>query len=446
VAQTSHIFTQTDSLMHILRLTLFSLAIFALCSCNKAKLPEDPDPVFEVLVQNDFVEIQAKYALFLSSEDGETVAFRWLRGEDTTRIQVPGSSPNDRFDCTVLKITTLDAPGSGVRDTTLTLTTYTDLSSGQKINLRNLFFHQVSTLKFTLTGFNTLDSIVVSDAWTLSRPQANNGYYGEYLVNNTGRCWMRVLVNGDPFWRFVTFKNVGKTLDLSTVNVGQFFQILAPTLPLGFPFLTTWDFKLDGVVDTSKLEFFPLSEHIRPPGSPIPVFNKVNVFEPVNNDLFNPNRPYIELFRLQTQGPAGTADGYTYLSDNFYPAVPNSLPEPIFDLTSTILANNRVVAVNCIGNFDVLVYARSRNVTPNINWEVVIKPQPGIVLYRLPDVPQAIGDLYPALKNYSFNTSVRARAENYQRLNYEQALRKRLENADPLWQARGGYLGREENF
>jgi len=41
---------------------------------------------------------------------------------------------------------------------------------------------------------------------------------------------------------------------------------------------------------------------------------------------------------------------------------------------------------------------------------------------------------------------VRARAENYERLNYDQIVRKRLDNADPLWQARGGYLGREENF
>lgn len=432
--------------MNIQSLTLLTLALIATLSCNKAKLPEDPDPVFEVFVQNDFVEIQAKYALFLSNEIGETVAFRWLRGEDTTHIQVPGSSPSARFDCNILKITTLNAPGTGVRDTTLTLTTYTNMASGQKINLRDLFFHQVTTMRFTLTGFNSLDSIVVSDALTLSRPHANNNYFGEYLVNNTGRCWMRVLVNGDPFWRFVTFKNVGKTLDLSTVNVAQFFPIFAPTLPLGFPFLTTWQYKLDGVVDTSRLEFFPLSEHIRPPGSPVPVYNKVNVFEPVNNELFDPNRPYIEMFRLQAQGPAGASDGYTYLCDNFFPAVPGALPEPAFDLSPTILANNRAVAVNCIGNFDVLVYSRARTVTPNINWEVVIEPEPGIVLYRLPDVPKPLGDLYPALKNYDFNTSVRARAENYQRLNYEQALRKRLENTDPLWQARGGYLGREENF
>ncbi len=446
LAQTSHFFTQTDSPMYILRSALIALAIFAVFSCNKSKIPAEPDPVFEVLVKNDYFDIQARYALFLSNEEGETVAFRWLAGEDTTQVQVPGSHPGDFFDCTILKIATLEAPGTGLKDTTLTLTTYTQLSSGQQINLRDLYFHQVSTLKFTLTGFTTLDSISVSDALTLSRPQAGNNYYGEYLVNNTGRCWMRVLINGEPFWRFLTFSNVGEILDVNVIDASQMILNLSPTLPITFPFTSTWQYKLDGVVDTSRLEFFPLSEHIRAPGGAVPVYNSVKIFEPVNNDAAGPDRPYIDLFRLQTNGPSGTADGYTYLSDNFYEGVPSSIPEPAFDLAATTLSNNRAVAVTCIGNFDLLAFSRTRNGTPHINWEVVTKPANGIVLYILPDVPPALGALYPALKNYDFNTQVRARAEKYERLNYEDIVRKKLENLDPLWQARGGYLGREESF
>jgi len=435
--------------MNILRAAaLPALAFFILFSCNKAKTPldPDPDPVFGIFVKNDYFEIQAKYALFLSNADGETVAFRWLPNEDTAQVQVPGSSPNDRFDCTILRVTTLEAPGSGIKDTSLTLTTYTNLSSGQHINLRDLYFKKTTMLKFTLTGFTSLDSITVSDALTFSRPQANNNYKGEYLVNNTGSFWMRVLINGEHFWRFLIFNNAGETLDANVINASQMILNLSPPLPLGLPFVTSWDYKLDGVVDTSKLEFFPLSEQLRAPGGFVPAYNSVQVFEPVNNDLFDPNRPYTDLFRLQTNGPSGNVDGYTYLSDNFYPAVPASLPEPTFDLLATTAANNRAVAVNCIGNFDLLTFARTRNGNPNINWEVTTKPANGIVLYILPNVPKEVGDRYPSLKNYDFNTQVRARAENYERLNYDQAVRKRLENADPLWQARGGYLGREESF
>lgn len=434
--------------MLIIRSALFVLLILAAFSCNKVQdTPDpDPDPVFEVTVQNDYFQIQARYALFLSNSEGETVAFRWLPGEDTARIQVPGSLPTDRYDCTIMRLSTLEAPGTGIKDTTLTLTTYTNLASGQKINLRDLYFHQTTTLKFTLAGFNTLDSIVVSDALTLSRPQANNNYYGEYLVNNTGQCWIRVLVNGESFWRYLTFKNVGTTLNASTINVAQMLTIFAPTLPMNLPFLTTWDYKLDGVVDSSKLKFFPLSAPIMAPGGEVPVFNEVRVFEPVNNDLFEPNRPYINLFRLQTSGPAGDVDGYHYFSDNFYTGVPATLPQPNFDLEPTILANNRSVAVTCIGDFDLLAFSRARSITPKINWEVTIKPKNGIVLYQLPLVPKELGDLYPALKNYDFNTSVRARAERYERLDYEKIVQLRLLNTDPLWQARGGYLGREENY
>jgi len=432
--------------MQVLRYTLLVVLTASFFSCEKALPPTDPDPVYEILANNEFFDIQARYALFLSDNTGKTVAFRWLKGEDTTLVQVPNSTPDEFYDCTILKISTLEAPGTGIKDTTLTLTTYTQLPSGRQINLRDLFFQQVSTLKFTLSGFTTLDSIVVSDGLTLSRPQASNGYYGEYLVYNTDQCWLRVLVDGETFWRYQTFSNIGTSPNAGTLNAAQMLSNFSPSLPLNFPFLTTWDFKLDGVVDTARRKFFPLSSPIIPPGGAIPVINTVRIFEPVNNDLFNPNRPYINLFRLQTKGPLGTAGGYEYSSDQFYTSVPTALSEPNFDLEETILTNNRDVAVRYTGNFDVLVFTRFRSVTPKINWEVLLKPQSGTVLYQLPDVPMELGNLYPALRNYDFGQEVSARAENYERLNYDQVLYRRLLNADPLWQAKGGYLGREERY
>jgi hypothetical protein len=422
-----------------------ALAVFCLFACEKVPAPPSPGPAaFALSVQNDFNELQARYAVFLSDEDGTTVAFRWLPGRDTARIEVPNSTSADRFDCTVLKITTLDAPGSGVRDTALVLNTYTNIASGQSIYLRDLEYRQVTDLKFNLTGLTSLDSIIVPNSNTFSRPQASNSYYGQYRIIHTGKIWLRILINGEKFWRFIRFDDVATgTLDAHTIDASLMLQILATPRPLALPFTTTWEYELDGIVDTAAQQFFPLGAPLRPLGSPIPVFNGLEVFEPINNELFEPNIPYAG-FRLRTYGPDASANGYTYYSDGFYDSFPNTLPTPTFDLSPTILSDNRLVAVQCSGAFDLLAFSRSRAGTPNIQWEVFTKPS-ATVTYRLPDVPKAVGDLYPALKNYDFGGTVRARAEAYERLDsYDAVIRQRLLHHDPFWQARAGYLAREE--
>ena len=373
-----------------------------------------------------------------------------MPGEDSVLVQVPGSKTSDRFDCTVLKTTILVAPGSGVRDTLLSLTTYTNLGSGEQINLRSQVFQQTTTLKFKLTGMNTLDSITVPDAYVISRPTANNNYAGEYFSYNSGKCWMRILVNQDPFWRFVRFDDVSNGIvDANALNVNLFLSILSPPLKLNFPFVADWEYKVDGVVDTAHLKFFPLSGQLRVPGGALPVLDAVDIFEPVNNDVFDPNRPYDGL-RVQTRGTESTVGGYTYISDHFYSAIPATLPVPAFDLQPTILSDKRLVAVQCLGDFDLLAFSRIRSIYGkhlNIAWEVVTKPRDGVVSYRLPDVPTPLGDLYLPLKVYDFNAGVRARAESYEsNLNYEKIVREHLSASDVLWQARAGYLGREESF
>lgn len=55
--------------------------------------------------------------------------------------------------------------------------------------------------------------------------------------------------------------------------------------------------------------------------------------------------------------------------------------------------------------------------------------------------------VFPPLANYQFDNIVRTRAENYTRLfGYDAVIQKHLQNADPLWQAKGGYTGREERY
>ena len=324
------------------------------------------------MVDNSYNELNARFAIFVSDiNTGETRAFRWIPGEDTIVLQVPNSQQSDRFDCTVVKITTLDAPGTGVRDTTIALTTYTNFGHGEQINLKSQVYQQATSLTFRLTGMNTLDSIVVPDAYAIVKPQASNNYTGEYLCYHSGQCWVRILVNGDPFWRFVRFDNLnGATIDASTLDANLFLSILAPPLQLNFPFATSWDYKVDGLVDTAKLQFFPLSAQLRVPGSFTPVSDAVDVFEPVNNDLFDPNRPYNGL-RVRARGSEPSAGGYTYSSDHFYSVLPPTLPVPGFDLAPTILSDNRLIAVQCIGDFDLLAFARTRSAYE-------IHPQPAL--------------------------------------------------------------------
>ncbi|MEZ4893185.1 MAG: hypothetical protein R3A50_01500 [Saprospiraceae bacterium] len=426
------------------------LAICAAVSCKKDPFVQPPSN-YQVFVDNEFSELKGRFAIFVSDQStGELLAFRWIPGEDSIILQVPNSSPSDKFDCTILKVTTLTAPGSGVRDTTLTLTTYTDLPGDQQINLRDQVYQQGTNMTFNLTGFNTLDSVVVPDAYAILRPESFNNYEGEYYCYHSGKCWIRVLVDGDPFWRFVRFDNVnGSSLEANTLNTDIFVSILAPPLKLNFPFASDWEYKVDGVVDSLNLEFFPLSGQLVAPGSYIPIIDRVDVFEPVNNDLFDPNRPYSSL-RVQTRGTEPDAGGYTYISDHFYGSIPAALPIPNFDVEETLLADKRLIAVNCVGDFDLLAFSRNRgnpDTHLHINWEVITKPNPGLLSYRLPDVPVELGSLYPPLKAYDFSGGVKARADAYDSsISYETILKNHLAKDDVLWQAKAGYLGKEKSF
>lgn len=424
------------------------LAVFS-CKDNQEPIPYNPP--YEVLIKNEFNELQARYAVFASNKGtGDVLAFRWVPGEDTIQLQVPGSTADDYFDITVLKYSTLVAPGTGVRDTFLNVTTYTNLPSSQQINFKNQEYQSASLLSFNLSGMNSLDSIMVPEAFAITRPSALNTYLGEYYCYHTGKCWMRIMVNGEPFWRFVRFDGVnGPSIEANMLDANLFLPIFSPSIKLNFPFYSEWKFKVDGVVDTAKLEFFPLSPQLLVPGSATPATASIDIFEPVNNDQFDPNRPY-KGFRIQANGTENTSDGYTYICDQFFDAVPSSLPIPDFDLLPTILSDKRLIAVQCVGDFDLLAFSRSRDGEYEhfkIKWEVFTRPVNGIVSYRLPDVPSDLGNLYPHLKNYAFNSGVKARAESYEKaLSFEELVSLHLLSQDVIWQAKAGYLAKEREF
>ena len=435
--------------IHIFYL-LVIIGVISACNKENPNPPLNPDPLYKVVINNELNELQGRYAVWLSDEEGIIKAFRWIPGNDTAQIEVPQSKNSDLFDCTIARVFPFEAPGSGLRDTTITLTTYTLLAHGETINLRNLAYKQTTDLSFSLVGVNSFDSIIVADGLTFARPHSSNNYYGQYQVEHTGRIWFRVLVNSEMFWRYLYFDNItGNSLNLNDVDVNLMTQSLAHPSKIVLPFTGPWKYKVDGVVDTATLQFVPLGDLRRAPGGAEQVISALEVFEPVANEDFMPEpKPYTS-FRLQVSGTSDAADGYSYYSDDFYVKLPDQLTTPVFDLEPTLLSDNRNVAVQCIGDFDLLSFNRSFSSAPlNIAWEVLAKPRIGaIVVNRLPDVPEEIERAYPPLASYQFGNTVRVRAENYTRLNnYEAVLKQRLQNTDPLWQAKGGYTGREELY
>ncbi len=416
-------------------LLAFILLVFAACEKDPTPLPPAVDAPFIVHIDNEYNDLQAQYAVFLSDVDGKVRAFRWLPGSDTAQLQVTDARTSDRLDCTIVRLTTVQAQGSG--DTSLSVQTYTQLASGQTIHLRSPIYQQTTNLQLDLTNLSSLDTIIVSDGLTFSRPQPNNNFSGLYQVQHTGRMWVRLKVNGEPNWRFLLLDNVsGETLAV-TVDVSLLPSLLTAPKSITLPFTAPWKYKIEGVVDTATRQYLALGDLLRSPGGFTPIFGELAVYEPIV-------KPY-QGYRMMVAGSNIAPGGYTYASDGYYADVPGSLPLPSFDLEPTTAASNRFIAVKCVGNFDLLALARTRTGNPNISWEVFIQPVNGILSYRLPDIPTTLAQRFSALKNYDFGNSVVVRAENYERLEgYEAVVKKLLSNDDPYWRAKAGYLSREE--
>lgn len=427
--------------MHTRLAVLIPAVLLFLAACRKNESPDPLAPItYSLTVHNEFGILEARYAVFLSDEDGAVREFRWIPANDTAHLTIPDVNSTDRFDCTVVKITTLDAPGTGVRDTTVDLTTYTNLYSGGHIYLRDPNYLQTTDLYMAFTGMTSIDSIIVPEGLTFARPQPGNNFAGQYRVLHTGRIWCRILIDGETQWRYAYFENVNSaTLD-TTLDATTLPLVPTPPASISLPLLAEWDYKIDRVVDVAKRQFLPIGDLIHAPGGPIPIFDQMEVFEPAGL----PGAGY----RLRFSGSDDSPGSYRYECDQFFPTLPQSLPTLPFDITSTTLADNRLVAVQCTGLFDLLALTRRHTGTPHLNWEVLTAlPNDGLLIYRLPDVPEPLGSLFPPLKSYDFGGSVQVRAENYDQFqSYPEAVMRRLLQDDPLWQMKAGYLGRERIF
>lgn len=430
--------------MPILRILLLSGILFLfISSCRKNETPDPPvPPAFELTFNNTYPLPESEYAVFLSDEDGLIRAFRWLPGADTARVAVPDAKTGDVFDCTVVGINTLSIPGTGIFDTTVVLTTYTNLSDGTNIHLRSPDFVQTTDLYVAFTNFTSLDAVVVPDGLTFAQPQALNNYQGQYRILHSGRFWLRLRINGESEWRYASFDATNTPTVNVTLDAANLPGINSPPASVNLPFFAPWSFRIDRVIDAGQQQFLAIGDNIPIPGGPVPIFDQLDVFEPPD--------PSTGTYRLRLSGTDVEPGSYTYHCDRLASPLPATIPAPAFDIQPTTVAGPRVVAVKCIGAFDLLSLTREQSGAVNVLWEALVAPagNNGIVTYRLPDVPKDLSDRFPQLKSYdNFGSAVRVRAENYDLYNtFPAALAPRLLRDDPLWQMKAGYVGRERVF
>jgi hypothetical protein len=189
-------------------------------------------------------------------------AFRWIPARDTAQVVVPGARIDERFDCTVTRLQVISS-GAGVRDTTVFMSTYTQVIHGEQINLRNLEFRQSIDLKLTLTGIQSLDSIIVPDGLTFIKPQRSNNFSGQFRVLHTGNLWIRVRINGEDNWRFLWFEKVEGPELVVSVDPKLWTILFAKPFRVNLPFTAPWQYKVEGILDTAKRQFVPMGDLLR---------------------------------------------------------------------------------------------------------------------------------------------------------------------------------------
>lgn len=428
-----------------------------LAACNKTTPidSDDPTPVasWKLLVTNNFNLLEARYVVWLSDADGRVVASRELPGTDTAIVAIPGAADDARFDCTVARVTSFETGGSGgVRDTIIELTTYTNLGKGENLVLQNPEFRRITEVSFSLASVNSFDSIMVSSAIPFVIPQPGNNFSGTYRILHSGSFWIRLKVNGEAKWRFLSFENISaNAIDLGELNVANLPVLFAAPVRVNLPVTTQWTWNVEGIVDTNRAsqEYFPLGDLLRAPGGFVPTINYLDIYEPVTNDVFfpPPPKPYAG-YRVQGYGADPASGNFNYEIDHFFEQLPSILPTANWDIEPTTVSNARVISVKTAGTFDVLAFSRSRTGSnPKITWTVHTKPVSGVNTYRLPDVPTALGNDFVPLKLYDFSSEVKARAESFDLYNDFQTIQRvRMRNNDLLWKAKAGYVVREEVF
>jgi hypothetical protein len=427
---------------------LFLLFVVALLSACQ---PVDIPPIvqedrYHIIINNPQNDPSIKWGAWLSNESGQVLAFRWLEAADSTILFLRDHYEGE-FTCNLMKMT-VNQTAIGP-DTSIEFSTYERLGKGTQIYLNESTYLRYTDFQVRLLGVTSLDSIVVPDGFIFARPQASNNYQGLYRVRNSGSLWIRLKANGDPRWRYATFKHLqGSTLE-ATLDVSQLptlSQQQAKTILL--PYYANWKHDEQGVIRMDERHFLPIGDQQPTLGSPVTVRDRFTVYQPADETF--------DGYRLTLSGAdINLSDGTIFYYDKFTPTMPNVVSLPEFDVEPTLVSDNRVVSFRTNGStsdIDAITITRSNyNTQPRIQWKVVLSPEPrggsATLVHKLPDLPQQISAIVTSQRAYNFGGLSKVRAEAYDKIEGYEALQKAIfEAKDPLWVPKAGYTAKEKTF
>lgn len=419
--------------------TLFcaiSTAFFFLISCNKENTPVRE--AFNITLNNEFSLLQAKYAAFLTDQTGKVVAFSWLNSKDTTTLTLRNTDETT-FDCTIVK--TYNAGTLSSPDEKVELVTYTAVKNGALINLRNLDTEKMDDIKLQFINISSLDSLVFPESTALVTPQPSTNYFGNFRVKHSGDYWLLAKVNGDPSWRYFTFKNYATTVNPYYIDAALLPKMQNAIPKVKFPFTARWRYHIDGFLDVDQQKIIPLGDTYEEPDANVAIGDVLSVYRPEDITLTG--------YKLDVEGTmlAGS-NSYTLRINRWYDALPTEVEAPDFTVKPTLINDNKQISVQCDGNFDALVVTRTTTGYPEIHWSAYLAPAPDSnVSYALPQIPEELATLYPQLASYAFDNGNVVRAERYRRLfGYEEMLATIFTNADYYWQTKNELMSVEKTF
>ncbi len=414
-----------------------TLALIMLWSCGDGGKVEQRLP-YTVTINNEFSLLEAKIGAFISNNAGEVEAFKWLTGSTVQNVGIQFSD-FETYDLTIVKVT-YSQTLPGFPEEQVELSTYKDVRHQTIINLRDLEFEEEANIKFQFSNLTTLDSLVVPEGTTLIAPEASNNYFGNYKINHTGDFWFFGKFNGQSDWKYFTFKNFSPTTNTFNINANLLATMAQSAPKIQLPFEARWRYHLDGILDVDNNKIIALGDILEEPDERVGISNQLEIFKP--EDIF------INGFKVELEGTKNGPDGYTYHINRFYSILPNFIDAPTFDISPTLVNDNRNMGVACTGDFDGLVATRTIGGTPTIIWETYLPPLAnGIVTNKLPELPEEIRTRYPKLGNYAFDGGIKVRAERYKLLfGFEDLLFTKFENADAFWQTKNELLSIEKTF
>ncbi len=414
----------------------FTIACLLLVACNKENTPaKEP---FSITLNNEFSLLQARYAAFLTDETGNVLAFNWLNSKDTTTLSLRFAD-EATFDCTVVKIYNAGTPSAPSEK--VELITYTNVKNGALVNLRNLDNESEANIKLQFTNIISLDSLIFPESTPLVMPQESTNFFGNFTVKHTGDFWLLAKVNGDPAWRYFTFKNYAPTVNTYNIDASLLPKVQGAAPKIKFPFTARWRYHVDGFLDADQQKIIPLGDIMEEPDARVAVSDVLSIYRP-EDVTFNG-------YKLEVLGTmlAGS-DSYSLKVNRLYETFPTDIEAPDFTVKPTLVNDNKQISVQCDGSFDALVVKRTISGYPAIEWSVYLEPAADSnVSYALPQLPKDLSTSYPQLGSYAFDNGNVVRAERYRRLfGYEEMLATIFTNADYFWQTKNELMSVEKTF